>query len=253
MNGDPSDHFRQLLAEARADSQLLGLYVSGSRGKGFEDQSSDYDVGVIMADEATEADHARYMGFNSATLELWTSTLSQFRDEAPWDWPMMGERYSFAHVTAQIDKCAGEIQRLIDEKGSIPADRRVEWVRGCLGGYINSLYRSLKCMRKHNMRGAQLEAHDSIGFLLDVLFGYEGRQRPYYGYLERELRTYPLASLPISGDELLAKIDAIAASADRATQQELLAMVDALLRPAGFGDVIDDWEDKYEWMRSYKG
>jgi hypothetical protein len=29
-------------------------------------------------------------------------------------------------------------------------------------------------------------------------------------------------------------------------------MVDTLLRPAGFGDVIDDWAEKYEWMQSFK-
>jgi hypothetical protein len=86
-----------------------------------------------------------------------------------------------------------------------------------------------------------------------VLFGYESRHRPFYGYLERELRTYPLTSIPLSGDQLLAKIDTISASADRATQQELLAMVDTLLRPAGFGDVFDDWGEKYEWMQSFKG
>jgi hypothetical protein len=88
--------------------------------------------------------------------------------------------------------------------------------------------------------------------LLDILFGYEGRHRPYYGYLERELRTYPLTRIPLSSDRLLAKIDVIAASADRATQQELLAMVDALLRPDGFGDVFDSWEAKYQWMQSFQ-
>jgi hypothetical protein len=37
------------------------------------------------------------------------------------------------------------------------------------------------------------------------------------------------------------------------TQQELLAMVDALLRPAGFGDVFDEWGEKYPWMQSFTG
>jgi hypothetical protein len=29
-------------------------------------------------------------------------------------------------------------------------------------------------------------------------------------------------------------------------------MVDALVRPAGFGDVFDDWGAKYPWMRSFR-
>jgi hypothetical protein len=92
-----------------------------------------------------------------------------------------------------------------------------------------------------------------IGYLLDVLFGYQGRHRPYYGYLERELRMYPLTCIPLNTDQLLAKIDAIAASADRAAQQELLATVDALLRPDGFGDVFDSWGADYRWMHDFKG
>ena len=30
-------------------------------------------------------------------------------------------------------------------------------------------------------------------------------------------------------------------------------MVDALLRPAGYGDMFDDWGDKYPWMQSFRG
>jgi hypothetical protein len=152
-----------------------------------------------------------------------------------------------------VDKCDSQIHRLIDEKGAIPAERRVDWMRGRLGGYINSVYRSRKRLRKHDALGARLEAAESIGYLLDVLFGYEGRHRPYYGYLERKLRAYPLDSLPIGADELLTKLDAIAGNADRAAQQELLALIDGRLRPAGFGDVFDGLGEDYPWMRSFKG
>ena len=30
-----------------------------------------------------------------------------------------------------------------------------------------------------------------------------------------------------------------------------LHVVDAFLRPAGFGDVFDDWGAKYRWMQSF--
>jgi hypothetical protein len=103
------------------------------------------------------------------------------------------------------------------------------------------------------MLGARLEAHDAIGYLLGVLFAFEGRHQPFYSYLERELHMYPLASLPMTGDQLLAKIAVVSENADLATQQELLAMVDELLRPDGFGDVFDDWGAKYPWMQSFRG
>jgi len=253
MSNTLDRQFQHILDDARADRYVLGMCLSGSRGKGFENESSDYDICIIMADDTPEPMRERYQRLNSALIDLWTMTLSEFRVTAAWGGSTHWNRYSYAHVNALIDKLGGEIQQLIDEKGNIPAEQREPLLRGVLGAYINSLYRSLKCIRKGNLRGARLEAHESIGWLLDILFGYEGRHRPYYGYLERELRTYPLVSIALSGDQLLTQIDTITASADRATQQELLAMVDALLRPEGFGDVFDDWAEKYEWMRSFKG
>jgi hypothetical protein len=253
MSNIAEQQFQQILDDARADPYVLGMCLGGSRGKGFEDEFSDYDICIIMADDAPEPAHKRYLQLNSESIDLWIYPFSQFRDESAWDGPEFWDRYNYTHARALIDKCDGQIQQLIDERGRIPAEQRIPWIRSRLDAYINSLYRSLKCMHKGNLRAAQLEAHDSIGCLLDVLFGYEGRHRPFYGYLERELRTYPLRNVLLSSDDLLAKIDAITASADRATQQELLAMVDMLLRPAGFGDVIDDWAEKYEWMQSFKG
>jgi hypothetical protein len=90
-------------------------------------------------------------------------------------------------------------------------------------------------------------------YLLGALFAFEGRHQPVHSYLERELHKYPLTSIPLSGDQLLAKIAAISERADRVTQPELLAIVDQLLRPAGFGEVFDDWGAKYPWMQSVRG
>jgi hypothetical protein len=252
MSDTPEQQFQHILDDVRTDPYALGLFLGGSRAKGFEQESSDYDICIIMADAAAEPAHERYLQLNSESIDLWIYPFSQFRDESAWDGPEFWDRYNYAHVTALIDKCDGEIQRLIDERGRIPAEQRTPWIGGRLGGYINSLYRSLRCIHKGSLRGAHLEAHDSIGFLLDVLFGYENRHRPFYGYLERELRAYPLTRIPLSSDQLLAKIDAITADADHATQQELLAMVDTMLRPAGFGEVFDDWGDKYRWMQSFQ-
>jgi hypothetical protein len=252
MSNDPSEQFQRILENARADPYVLGLFLGGSRAKGFGQESSDYDICVIMADDAPEPAHERYLQLNSESIDLWIYPFSQFRKESAWDGPEFWDRYNYAHVTALIDKCGGDIQRLIDERGGIPAEQRNAWIGGRLGGYINSLYRSLQCIHKGNLRGARLEAHDSIGFLLDVLFGYENRHRPFYGYLERELRAYPLTSIPLSSDQLLTKIDAILIDASPTAQQELLAMVDRLLRPAGFGEVFDDWDEKYQWMQSFQ-
>jgi hypothetical protein len=61
---------------------------------------------------------------------------------------------------------------------------RREFVRGHLDGYINQVYRSLKCYRDGRAAGARLEAADSVRPMLDVMFGLHGRLRPYCKYLE---------------------------------------------------------------------
>ena len=141
---------------------------------------------------------------------------------------------------------------MIDWKGSAPEELRLPLVREALDSYVNSFYRSLKCLRNGNRIGARLEAADSIGFALLVIFGLEGRHRPYYSYLERELRTYPLHSFPLSTDDLLTMIDPIVERADAASQQRLLAVIDPIVRAAGCGDVLAGWGDKYDWMVGYR-
>ena len=121
-----------------------------------------------------------------------------------------------------------------------------------LDAYINSLYRSLKCLRNGNGLGARLEAADAIGHALTVIFALEGRHRPYYGYLARELEARPLATFPLPADELLAMLSTILESADAGTQQRLLGIIDALGRQAGCGDVFDEWEADYVWMQQYR-
>lgn len=253
MSSDATAQFQQILRQAGADPHVVGLFLGGSRGKGFENERSDYDICIIVADGTPEQVREQYEQLNSETIDLWTYALSQFRAAASWGGPEHWDRYSYARITALIDKLGGEIQRVIDSNGTIPDEQRTPFIRGVLDGYINSTYRTMRCLHRRDMLGARLEAHDAIGYLLGVLFAFEGRHQPFYSYLERELHKYPLVSIPLSGDQLLAKIAAVSERTDLATQQELLSMVDALVRAAGFGDVFDDWGTKYPWMQSFTG
>ncbi len=88
--------------------------------------------------------------------------------------------------------------------------------------------------------------------MLTVIFALEGRHRPYYGYLARELRACPLAAFPLSGDDLLAQIDTIADGGDLATQQGLLGTVERVCRAAGCDDVFAAWGVDYPWMKTYR-
>jgi hypothetical protein len=113
------------------------------------------------------------------------------------------------------------------------------------------LYRSLICLSNGNDLGARLEAADAIGLALTDILSLEGRRRPYYGYLARELEAHPLTTFPLPADDLLAMIDTILASADAATQQ-LLGIIDPLGRRAGCEEIFADWGARYPWMQRYR-
>jgi hypothetical protein len=252
------NRFQRLLREAQDNPQIIGLVLTGSRGKGFGSDASDFDVLLVVQPEAVKAYQTKF--YDDRTWEgfdWWVTSLPELEPVAaewgePLAWEILcNERYSFADVSVLLDK-TGQVQRLVDEKGGIPEERRIPIVFTALGAYTNSLYRSLKCLRNGNGLGARLEAADAIGHALTVIFALEGRHRPYYGYLARELEARPLVTFPLPTDELLAMLAAILERADAGTQQRLLGILDALGRQAGCGDVFDEWEDDYVWMQQYR-
>ena len=251
MTMSADDQFRQLVDEARRDPAVVGLVLGGSRGKGFHNQHSDYDLYLIARDDALDRCRDRYESRYSDPIDLHTCSFGDFTTYADWDTPLAWARYGLARARVLIDK-DGRIGPLVEAKGRIPEDLRLPLVRGALGAYVNSVYRSAKCWRNGNELGAQLEAGDSLGHLLTVLFALEGRHRPYYGYLERELRAAPLQASPLPADELLRAIGTIRRDGDLATQQALLGTVEVVCRQAGCGDVFDAWGNAYHWTKSFR-
>jgi predicted nucleotidyltransferase len=252
------EQFQHLLREAREDPQIVGMVLTGSRGKGFGGDASDFDVLLVVRPEALEDYRARFSERESrAGIDWWVTSLAELESIAatwgdPLGWEIFcNERYSFADVSVLVDK-TGQVQQLVDEKGVVPVEHRLPVVHTALGAYTNSLYRSLKCLSNGNALGARLEAADAIGHALTVIFALEGRHRPYYGYLARELEARPLQTFPLPADEMLAMVDTILSSADAATQQRLLAIIDSLGRQAGCDEAFDEWGDRYAWMQHYR-
>lgn len=245
------EQFAQLLEEAKTNPDIIGFFLGGSRGKGFENEQSDYDPRMIVKNEVAKTYHEKYESMVLEEINLVVMSLSEFRDYALWGTPEAGDRYDFTHVKALVDK-TGEVQKLIDDKGSIPDDNRNDFIAQTLDAYINGVYRSVKCFRNHNETGARLEASTSIPYLLDLVFALHNRPKPFYGYLERELKAYPLEKLPWSGEEFLEKLLTILSNADSETQQEILKTVEKLFRKEGFGRVFDNWEGKDKWTMTYR-
>jgi hypothetical protein len=244
--------FRRLVQEVQGDEAVVGLVLGGSRGKRFETADSDHDVYLIVRQGALVAWRARFPQQRTGFGDLILLTEGEFAGFAAWGSETHWARYGFARAQVLVDR-DGTIAPLVAAKGMVPPELRLPLVRGALGAYINGVFRSAKCWRKGNSLGARLEAADSLGHLLTIVFALEGRHAPYYGYLDRELRAVPLASLPLAADELLGAFDAILATGDLAIQQRLLGVVERLCRAAGLDDVFDEhWGADYPWIKTFQ-
>ena len=244
--------FEEILATARKDPRILAFWLNGSRGKGTITPHSDYDCTMVVKDEALEEYKARYASLGNPEIELGVLTLDQFRRHAAWGSPEAWDRYNFAHLKALVDK-AGEVQALIDEKGSVPSGQIPSCVNRALDHYINQVYRSLKCIRDGHLVGARLEAAEEVNPLLDAVFALNGRLRPYFKYLEWELKNHPLQKFGMDPREFIDSLLEILATADVKAQQGLLLRMESLFRSEGYGAVFDGWGEKLPWMKEFSG
>ena len=236
-----SEIFKGFVEEAKNDPNVIGFFLSGSRGKNRETKFSDYDIEVVVKDKVAESYKKIWEKKNKPPFGFSVFSISEFRKHAEIGSPFEWDRASYAHVKAIVDK-TGEIQKLIDKKGKIPKDKIKKYVSGHLDGYINYVYRSLKCFRDGNPVGARLEASRSIHFCLEIIFGLEGRTTPYYKYLEWELEKHPLKKFPMKPKELIKTLLRILEDADIKTQQELFNIVEKTFRKENFAHVFDSWE-----------
>jgi predicted nucleotidyltransferase len=249
----PGDEgFEALLRQARADPDVLGVVLTGSHAQGLATPGSDYDVRVILHDEAGVEAQTLYPAEAFPNVDLRVMHLREFETYAGWDTPFAWDRYSFAHAQVLKDR-TGAISALVAEKGRIPADQQTSFGRAALDAFINSAYRALKCIRKGNTLCARLEASEAVQHALAVIFALEGRIRPYPNSLEHELRAYPLQTFPMAGDDLLRLIAAIVERGDTVALRRLFSAVLDRTRQAGHGDVIDSWGNDIAWMNQNRG
>lgn len=254
MNPAPNpteDAFNKILEDARTDPNIIGFWLSGSRGKGLVTGYSDYDPVMLVKDDVLNEYKKRYENRRDPSIELGVQTLDMLKSYALWNTPTAWDKYDFAHLKPLVDK-TGLLQKIFQEKASIPESERQGFVSGHLDGYINEVFRSLKCLRDGQMVGWRLQAAQSIALLLNVLFGLHGRVPPFAKYLEWELKHFPLQKLSMPPDELIASILNIIETGSVETQQKLLAQIETMARADGYGDVFDGWRQKLIWMKTFK-
>ena len=184
-------------------------------------------------------------------LKLGVMTLDEFKNFASWGSDMTWYRYNYVGLKPPLVDKTGQVQKLFEEKATIPQEAIKKFISEALDYYINEVYRSLKCFRDGQIAGARLEAAESILPLLNTIFALHGRLRPYYKYYEWELKNYPLSKLSISGEEFTKQILAILENADTETQKQLLDEMENVTRKDGYGKVWDSWGDKIAWMKNF--
>lgn len=89
----------------------------------------------------------------------------------------------FSYLTVKIDKLNCSIQRLVDEKSSLPTEVAERLIDRSAGAFINSVYLSIKSHRDGRAAASWLDAMETIPAFLAAVFALEGRLKPYNKYL----------------------------------------------------------------------
>lgn len=235
------------LRRAAADEPgAVGFAVTGSRARGLATADSDWDCVLFVREEWLPEYENRFAALPRG-VDLRVTTLDAFRAHAGWGSPTAWDRYNWAHARIEVDRTGGELLRLAREKGRVPAAEVERHVALSVDGYLNQLYRSLKCRRDGDRVGQRLEAAESVRPLLLALFAaHGGRLLPYYKYLAWELEHEPLHKLALPPGDLVRLLLEIQASADPAAQGALLHAVEPFFRGEGHGAVCDAWK-VHEW------
>lgn len=237
--------YKKILGEAEKDDNIIGFWLDGSRGKGMITVNSDYDCKMVVKDGLEKEYKEKYKTEHNTGVDVGVMSFSEFKGYAQWGSETAWDRYNFTRLKALVDK-TGEIQKLIDEKGAIPPEKVSEFVEFSLGSYLNKFYRSLKCFRDANIIGARFEAVESVLSSLDALFALEGRIRPYYKYLEFELKNYPLKESPFEGSLLIGNLLKVFETGDLAIQKEIFKWTEKAFRAKGYSAALDEWRGYFD-------
>lgn len=243
-----------MVEAARADDRVVGLVLTGSRGRGpYAREDSDWDVRLVVRDDALAEAMPVYSTEHGAVVEAVVFSLTEFEragelgSEDEWD------RYSYVHCRVVLDKLDGRIEQLVAAKGSLPAGAARELAARTLDGYVNSYYRSARNLASGLTLESQLDAAESLPPFLTTLFALHERVRPFNKFLRWELEQHPLGDPLWSADALLPRLEAILATGDLAEQQSLFRDLERLARSRGHGDVVDGWEPDVAWLRGEAG
>jgi hypothetical protein len=242
--------YEALVDLARSDPGILGLILTGSRARDmFVMDQSDWDVRLVVHDEARDDYRSRFATPHGAHVEVVVLSLSELErageqgTETAWDRP------SYVHAQVVVDRSGGRVSELVESKRSLSAEHARSVAAERLDDYVNSYYRSAKSHRLGLDLEARLDAAESIAPLLDFLFAVHRRVRPFNKHLRLELEREPLDGDAWAAKALLPRLERVLSTGDLGEQQRLFRDAEKLARERGLGEVIDGWEPDVAWLR----
>lgn len=238
--------YDELVERARADDDVIGLILTGSRGRGFRVRpDSDHDVRLVLRDGSPDT----YSTPHGSPVEVAVVHRTRFErvglpgSGSEWD------RYSYVRCELVLDKLDGGIARLVARKASLSEAERAAIAPEALDGYVNAYYRSARNHHNELPLESRLDAAESVPPLLTALFALDRRVRPFNKFLGWELAQEPLPGDEWSVERLLPRLQRIVGSGELAEQQRLFRDVERLARERGLDAVIDGWEPDVVWLR----
>ncbi|MEU4242367.1 nucleotidyltransferase domain-containing protein [Actinoplanes sp. NPDC026619] len=229
------DILGQVLARATADPGVRGVILTGSRARGTETIRSDYDVTIVVAEQAQPSRHSTRTG----ELDEVVCTVAALADTSV-HWP----RYGYRGAKVLLDRLDGGIAELVRRQATFSAEEAARHARAGLDAYVNQLYRCVKSRRDGFADAALLDEAESLPWLLETVFALHGRIRPYNKYLRWELETFPLPdrwNTALMPDRL------------RMAALSLFPAVETLARHHGHADVLEGWGSDIGLIHAYAG
>jgi len=209
-------------------------------------KNSDYDFVMIVNDVVKKEYEKKYTKISKdPEFDIFVKTVAELKRHAIFGSDTVRDRFSYVYIEVMSDK-TGKIQKIVNNKSVISKKEAGLIISSSLDAFINQIYRSAKCRRDGNLIAAHFEMTEAISWLLNCIFALEGRVKPYYKYLQWDLKQHPLKKLPWNDAELMKKLMKIVKDGDEKTLMDLFKKTRPIFKKAGYGSIYDGWKGKYK-------
>jgi predicted nucleotidyltransferase len=258
--GSLPDAALQALAEvtSREDPAIVGIVLTGSAARGMATEHSDVDV-IVVRDES-ESESVREVTRSSAIDEI-PLTLKELETIKPVGSDGAWDRWSFAWAQVLRDHSGGRVSDAVRSQATLSEQEIQDLLigRSRLDEFINFCYRALKSHREGRAEAARLDSAESVASMLDVVFAFSGRIRPYNKYLTWELGEHPLLGAEWQDGRLLRYVNGLLDGSEIAVRESFLAVerecraFDQRSGQVVMSEVIDGWGGELQLLRGQDG